>query len=325
MLWAGVDLFFILSGFLITGILIGAKERKLGDYFGHFYSRRARRILPPYALLLVITSILFGLAWARHWYLYFFLMNTIVPHGVSSPVSLTVLWSLGVEEQFYMLWPFAVYFLSEQAIGWVAGGLIVVAPMLRWLCTPTFQMHWNIYMLTPFRMDLLAMGALLAVVWRSHRDKIERYGVFGPLISMAAICVLFVLAQKPNFSTSANTRESNVFVYELTLIACTGIILWALGGRFVGVLRWPPICYLGRISYSIYLIHLTVLLVVNRYVGSHALVAAISAPLIVGYAALSWHFFEKPLLYGKTKNEVLPDVDEEAITEAGRVKVQSHF
>ena len=65
LLWMGVDLFFILSGFLITGILIGNKSQSIGRYFGHFYERRARRILPPYALLLVVTSVIFGLAWAH--------------------------------------------------------------------------------------------------------------------------------------------------------------------------------------------------------------------------------------------------------------------
>jgi peptidoglycan/LPS O-acetylase OafA/YrhL len=186
-----------------------------------------------------------------------------------------------------------------------------------------FHLHWSIYMLTPFRMDLLAVGALLAVLWRSHRDKIERYGVYGPVLSVAAIAVLALLARQPNFSTSANTRESNVLVYELTLIASTGIILWALSGQFVGVLRWPPIRYVGRISYSIYLIHLTVLLVVERYVGGRNLVAAISVPLILGYAALSWHFFEKPLLASGSKNEAISDADEVAITEAGRQAARS--
>jgi peptidoglycan/LPS O-acetylase OafA/YrhL len=70
MMWMGVDLFFVLSGFLITGILISSRQRNLGAYIGHFYERRARRILPPYVLLLVVTSLLFGLGWARHWYLY---------------------------------------------------------------------------------------------------------------------------------------------------------------------------------------------------------------------------------------------------------------
>ena len=67
LLWMGVDLFFIVSGFLITGILINNKSQSLRQYFGHFYERRASHILPPYLQLLIITSLFYGMAWARHW------------------------------------------------------------------------------------------------------------------------------------------------------------------------------------------------------------------------------------------------------------------
>src|SRR3981189_3153154 len=103
LLWMGVDLFFILSGFLITGILLKHKEQSLGRYFGHFYARRARRILPPYCLLLLVTSLLFGVAWARHWYFYLFLMNLVPALHIPHQMALSLLWSLAVEEQFYLV------------------------------------------------------------------------------------------------------------------------------------------------------------------------------------------------------------------------------
>jgi peptidoglycan/LPS O-acetylase OafA/YrhL len=120
LLWMGVDLFFILSGFLITGILLQHKTQPIGRYFAEFYNRRVRRILPPYLLLLIVTTILFGVAWMRYAYLYVMLMNVIRALSLERPVSLEVLWSLAVEEQFYLLWPFAVYLLSEAALGWTA-------------------------------------------------------------------------------------------------------------------------------------------------------------------------------------------------------------
>lgn len=164
LLWMGVDLFFVLSGFLITGVLLDHKDQPLKSYFGHFYQRRARRILPPCLLLLLVTTILFGFAWAHSWYLYLGFTNIIAAFGITQPPSLNALWSLGVEEQFYFVWPFVVYFLSEQAIAWVAGALMLTAPLLRWFGTPLFAHHWAIYSLTPFRMDTLAAGALLAIV-----------------------------------------------------------------------------------------------------------------------------------------------------------------
>ncbi len=67
MLWIGVDLFFVLSGFLITGVLLDLKHVDIKRYFWHFYGRRARRILPPYVMLLAVTSVVFGLKWVHHW------------------------------------------------------------------------------------------------------------------------------------------------------------------------------------------------------------------------------------------------------------------
>ena len=111
LLWMGVDLFFILSGFLITGILIEHKDQTLRGYFGQFYGRRARRILPPYLLLLCIGLLFYGVWWLRHWYLYAFLMNLIAPLGILQartvrPVVVTrgrgaVLFRLAVRSVFF--------------------------------------------------------------------------------------------------------------------------------------------------------------------------------------------------------------------------------
>ncbi len=319
LLWAGVDLFFVLSGFLITGILISGKMRSLGSYFGHFYERRARRILPPYLALLALVSLVFGLGWMQRWYLYLFLMNFIVAYQLGQPGPLAVLWSLAVEEQFYLLWPFVVFLLSETALAWTAGGLILLAPLMRWYCTPLFSGHWQIYTLMPFRMDLLACGAMLAILWRRKRPAIERYGVYGPVVTLAAGIALVVLGRLPGFSTIANTREANVWIYELCLLASVGIVAWALSGRYVGLLRWGPIVYLGRISYSIYLIHTLALWVVQDHVRNIFGSALLAGAITVGYAALSWRYFEEPILFWKPNTHLRAEAeqDEKAITSPG--------
>src|SRR5271170_2105374 len=79
MMWMGVDLFFILSGFLITGVLLNGKQRSVHHYFAHFFERRARRILGPYLLTLLIAGLVFGFAWARYWYVYILLTNLLDP------------------------------------------------------------------------------------------------------------------------------------------------------------------------------------------------------------------------------------------------------
>jgi peptidoglycan/LPS O-acetylase OafA/YrhL len=293
----GVDLFFVLSGFLITGILISNKELSFRGYIGAFYKRRALRILPPYVLLMLVASLLFGVAWAKHWYLYsFFMMNLIPPLGIATPDALSTLWSLAVEEQFYLAWPFLVFFADEAVIGWTAVALIISAPILRGLCTPLFARHWAIYMLTPFRLDCLSVGALIAIAWRHHRDKIKKYGHFGLLATAIVPFAFRILSKRPGFSTYANTVEGNVVIYELTLIACTGLILWALSGRGTWALTLPPVIYVGRISYTIYLIHLAVLIVLLQHFQSQWLTTLLGLVITLLYASLSWYFVERPLL-----------------------------
>ncbi len=319
LMWAGVDLFFILSGFLITGILIGAKERRIGDYFGHFYGRRVRRILPPYVLLLALTPIFFGMAWLRQGVMYVFLMNVLFASGKVHPSSLDVLWSLAVEEQFYLFWPLVVFFMSETAIAWVAGALVVGAPLLRYVCTPWFAWYAPMYMLTPFRMDLLAVGALFAIAWRRRRRAVERWGMYGPLLTVAALGAMLWFARRPGFTITANTQFGNLWIYEFTLLGSAGVVLWALSGRGVGVLRLEWVRYVGRISYSFYLIHTTALIVLARYVPGRWVVAALALAGSLGYSAVSWRWLEKPILYAGAGSAVRQEAvaDERAIAEQG--------
>jgi peptidoglycan/LPS O-acetylase OafA/YrhL len=301
LLWMGVDLFFVLSGFLITGILIAHKENRLGRYLGDFYKRRARRIYPPYVLFLAVTTLLFGTSWMRHAYMYVFLMNFLHPLRILEPYTMVILWSLAVEEQFYLVWPFVVYLMREVQLWWIASVLMVVAPLLRWFCTPLFAREWAIHFLTPFRMDCLAAGALLALVWHSHRALVQRFGACGLGLAAGAVIALGLLSRVPGFSTAANTRAGNTVIYELTMLISVGLVLWALSGRWVGILKVTQLRYIGRISYSMYLISTTALVVAGRMVHSIAAIAAVGAGITVVYASVSWYVIEKPLLSGKAK------------------------
>jgi peptidoglycan/LPS O-acetylase OafA/YrhL len=298
MLWIGVDVFFVLSGFLITGILVDLKHKDLGSYFRHFYSRRARRILPPYVMLLIVVTLAFGTAWLVHWYMYFGLTNYVILLKGEQFMPFNPLWSLGVEEQFYLAWPFVVYFLSEKKIPYVAIGLLVLAPMLRVLAIPYDHTHQMVYMGTPFRMDDLAMGALLTFVWRSRGETIRRYGYLGLIPVMLTPIVMIGLSKVGGFSTLDNTVRGNLFTYEIALCAATGAFLWALGGRFTGILNSAVFQFLGRISYTFYLIHLAALLFVRQYIQSRGASAAVAFAIAVSYATLSWYFYEKPILAG---------------------------
>jgi peptidoglycan/LPS O-acetylase OafA/YrhL len=300
LLWSGVDLFFILSGFLITGILVErSRQTNLSKYLASFYERRARRILPPYLALLGLTSIIFGIGWIRHWYLFVFLMNTGHFLELGRHYSLGVLWSLAVEEQFYLVWPFAVYLLNEAALAWLAASLVLTAPLLRWIATAYFPGHWDIYISTPFRMDLLAAGALLALVWGRRRAAIERFGGYGRVLACLAAIPLFLFSRYPWFQPGANSILVNVWLYEIILFGYVGVLLWALSGRAVGILKLRPLVYVGRISYTLYLVHETVMTVVWNHVHHHLAGTAIAAAISLFVAAVSWHYLESPILQGR--------------------------
>jgi peptidoglycan/LPS O-acetylase OafA/YrhL len=299
-LWMGVDLFFVLSGFLITGILLDRKARGQ-SYFGYFYARRARRILPPYLLLMVVSSLLFGFGWAKHWEWYaFFATNIGDALGQSGHDSLNVLWSLAVEEQFYIVWPFVILLLPERALAWVAAALIVAVPVLRAVATPWFDSFWPIYYLTPFRMDLLAAGALLAVAVRRNPNALQPFRPLAMLGFFAALAVLAWLhIHYPRFRAE-NTPLSNAALYSVSLVLCTSVVVIALQSQGIvkRLLCNPVLVYIGTISYTIYLIHLSILYTLWPLHMSRYVTAALALAITLAYASVTWFAFERRLIHG---------------------------
>src|ERR1700722_20002721 len=168
LLWSGVDLFFVLSGYLITGILLRLKERTdTGDasisFFAPFYLRRAYRILPPYLVFLLMASLFFPIPWRHVWFWYAFFAANVANALHQTSVAMVPLWSLAVEEQFYFVWPWVVRRTNWRTLKYTALGIIVAAPVLRAFCTLFLSSNAPIYTLTPFRADLLACGAFIAV------------------------------------------------------------------------------------------------------------------------------------------------------------------
>ncbi|TKC87808.1 acyltransferase [Trinickia terrae] len=299
-LWMGVDLFFVLSGFLITGILLERKARGQ-SYFSYFYARRARRILPPYVLLMIVSSLLFGLGWAEHWQWYaFFATNIGDALDQAGHPSLNVLWSLAVEEQFYLFWPFVVLFTSERTLLIVAAALIVIVPILRAISTPFFDTFWPIYYLTPFRMDLLSAGALLAVLARRDKQALERLKVPACIAFVAALAVLAWLhLHYPHFR-AANTALSNAGLYSVSLVLCTSLVVIALQSKGIvkRFLSQPVLVHIGTVSYTIYLIHLSILYALWPHIQNRHAAAAAALALTLAYASFTWFAFEKRLIHG---------------------------
>lgn len=305
----GVDIFFVLSGFLITGILVKQKEKlAIGSYIGRFYARRARRILPAYLAILAVTAILFGIGWLSHWYLYLGAMNFIVPFTANYPVTLGPLWSLAVEEQFYLTWPFAVYYLSRKHLIWLSVALVVAAPILRYVCTPLFPTMSAVYMLLPFRMDCIAAGALFALLKDKLTPRQDWQDWLGALPIVAALLYLALLA-KQGHTRLSNDPYSNFAVYESTLVASASLFWMVWRGIGKRILSSWPFVWLGTISFSLYLIHYTALYLFGK--RSVWLAAAFS----ILYAGVLWVVLERPILYGSFRTRRAPTREEISVAE----------
>jgi peptidoglycan/LPS O-acetylase OafA/YrhL len=320
--WSGVDLFFILSGFLIGGILLDARDSN--SYFRTFYLRRIHRIFPIYYLwigiyfLVAFTPLVHWSAplgiMPRRWTIIpvyaLFLQNMASGPGHEfRPVWLAVLWSLAVEEQFYLVVPSVVRFLSRRGLVVSLILTILGAPLIRILVfrylAPTHAAA--IYMLTPCRADALAMGALLAVVWRVDRYKawIQAHlnGLYGVLAVLAAGIGYLMIAGKSEYSYTMA-----VWGYSCVDLFFAGIVLLALivpRGIWAAICRWPMLIGIGGISYCIYIIHSPI----NRFchfvlspsANGISTLPSLGATLIAAaitwlVAKMSWRYLESPMI-----------------------------
>ena len=295
--WVGVDVFFVLSGFLITGILL-ARKRAGGSYFSYFYRRRVFRILPAYAMALLLFGLIYGWSTFHPWPLMaFFGMNfqaVWFPHPNPLP-----LWSLAVEEQFYLVWPIVILIVSEAMLLRLAIAAVLLTPILRALYTPWDHYISTIYMLTPFRADLLCAGAVLAICWKDRTPRFEKICRRRAWMGVVAGFGSLILVQFwPIFRIASNTRWSNGLDYSFSLLGSVSLLAWALADRswLRRFLSFRFMRYIGEISYTMYLIHLIVHSLIMQRVKSPALEFLIVFAGSVLWASISWFVMERPLI-----------------------------
>jgi peptidoglycan/LPS O-acetylase OafA/YrhL len=236
--WTGVDLFFVLSGFLITGILWDAKTARGAGYFNNFYARRVLRIFPAcYLLLFALIAVLpfIGLIdqatrdglWSNSIWYATYLSNFWLPiegQPITEVSYVGHLWSLAVEEQFYLVWPALVLILDRRSLIAVCAGFIIGAPLLRIaLALGDANGLWG-YMLTPARMDTLAVGGLIALLARSSVDLRALLRRALPAAG-AAVAILVVLALTRNFLDPYDKVVQGVGFSALALLF--GVVLLA--------------------------------------------------------------------------------------------------
>ena len=314
----GVGIFFTLSGFLITGILRSTVERTGGLDLRHFWLRRARRLLPAVVLMLVVVLAVIalsnqgdlGVRAAETVAALFYVSNwTTISLGVSyfarfnGPGPLDHLWSLAVEEQFYVFWPLIVWGLITlfrkrwDRVALVTLGLAVVSFVAMWLiATPGFD-NTRAYEGTDTRAGGLLVGAALGMLWRPAKISANVPTGGRVVIDGAGVVALVAIAL-----LLTRTDEYSMFLYRggiLILSLATALLIAvathpaSLVGKAVGV---PPLRWLGERSYGIYLWHLPVIIFLPASVLEDSpWRPVLLCVIIVALAALSWSLVEDPI------------------------------
>ena len=325
--WSGVDLFFVLSGFLIGGILLGSRNSP--NYFRTFYLRRVHRILPVYYSWILLYLFFVGicvysplrpvimtppgvalasadLAIVPKYLL--FLQNVLYPPRPFEWQWFVITWSLAVEEQFYLIAPPLIRWVSHRILLVILCVTVVAAPVLRYVSFVHFpQLDHFAQFAMPCRADALSLGILAAMAWRSNaiRSFLERNpGVLQRATIYLAVCIialLWWLVRPPNVVTVTAGYSVLAFFYVSLLL----LVLSQTNSFVAGCMRNSLLRRLGVISYCVYIIHLTINELGHRFLThqepnlSHwqgILITCSALVLSLTIASLSWRFFEKPLI-----------------------------
>ncbi|MEO8192482.1 MAG: acyltransferase [Gemmatimonadales bacterium] len=333
--WIGVDLFFVLSGYLITGILVSS--RGTPRYFRNFYIRRALRIFPLFYLSLLLFAL------AAQWYPQFrpasleaalanwtYTSNIYMAvHGWDvEPTVMQPFWSLAVEEQFYFVWPLVVYAARGSRLMTVSIAGILLSIFVRAFLLASGH-DLAAYMLLPARMDSLLAGSLVGLIlgWGapSRPSWMRRRPGLKIVAAAASIAMIVVLRMFLWDSVAVQALKSTLIALGFAVLLAASL-LSTRSGALSGFFTAAPLRFLGRYSYSIYIFHAAVITTLARQVsvrdlpvifGSRIPAAIFFTIVSVGVTILialaTWHLVEKHFLRMKDRfakgrgGEAVPD------------------
>jgi peptidoglycan/LPS O-acetylase OafA/YrhL len=319
--WSGVTLFFVLSGFLITGILW--KSRGTPHWWRTFFLRRCLRIFPLYYLVLLFTLIAsifchttreLGPSLAVY---VFYLQNFPIHTRVNelTPLWLGHFWSLAVEEHFYLVWPFLLFKCPTiQRARQLCLLVFVLSMASRAWILYSGNLDWHFA--TPARVGELAIGAWLALAVREHPEWVSRLRRLALPVFFGCLAVVAIIV-----AITGDVDATSMPMYEFGLpmfsFAAAALIVLALEhGTWSRWLSFPPLRHLGVISYGVYVYHVlfrefyaAVATRLAPHLSRNAhlvLVFFVSACLTILIAEASYHWFERPLL--QLKDRIAPTV-----------------
>lgn len=307
---SGVDLFFLLSSFLITELLLRERETLGKIDVPAFYYRRLLRIWPLYFAFLS-----FALWIVPHWLpdeyvsrgyalsFAFFVGNWACALGGFPSSVAGLLWSVSVEEQFYAVWPWLLRLLGGR-LGLLPLPMMVVALVTRLYLTNKGAVEPAIWCNTLARLDPIALGALLCLTLRKSswaprprmRALLCALGV-GLVLVGARFAPAFELVGGP-ISDRWFALTCSALVYPVISLGC-GFVLasaYQVAGRVSAVLAWAPLVYLGRISYGLYVVHIFAIHAARALFGSYVIQVGFAFALTLALASASYALIERPFL-----------------------------
>jgi peptidoglycan/LPS O-acetylase OafA/YrhL len=314
--WTGVLLFFVLSGYLITNILLEAKNSS--RYFSNFYARRSLRIFPAYYLYLLIVALaVYFLTPLNEWvkrpepseWVYFILYVQNYWLGVTSfgtPLSwpLGHTWTLAIEEQYYLIWPAIVYCLNRKALVIFCTVLIAASPAVRiWIFAATQNPLLTLLTL-PSQCDAIAMGALAALFGHSPNGSSYKRRIECALVILVLLWSALIMSSGWESYTSPRlwlSNTQNIPFMTLANLVFAAVLLLSLDetSLFSKILSQSVLTHIGRISYGLYLYHVLIFILVDliieklRISTSFPLTTiAIKLTLLFGVAILSYRYFD---------------------------------
>lgn len=322
--WAGVQIFFVLSGYLITRSLFRTRGLGIGTYLRDFYGRRSLRVFPLYfSVLLALTlAVLLGMTTpgVGKGLPYAFTYTYNLWHATNSYIHSKLIahfWSLCVEEQFYLVWPFLIYFCPERALKPMLLGIVLLGPLIRWAIAGLLLLpgvpanpdtHVALYVLTPSHADAFALGAYASLFSFRGRAKGALYATLALQLAcglaVAAFADRHVGGEKPptwdtlGYPLGMAAGFAYVWGYSLFNFASAFLIDCLVHRRLAS---WffdsTAMRYLGKISYGFYVFHYPVQAVLAPWLhGSLVLMILVQVLVTTGIASLSFHLWEARFL-----------------------------